>query len=183
VKESALAKHLAYHPLEDSQPLLHEFPDEHITATTSIKPQVEEWMMWFDEASNLLGNGIGAVLASPTNQCFPFSAKLGYDCTNNMAEYEACTMGLLMALEHQVKKLNVFCDSTLVIYQLCGEWETWDAKLVPYHDHIKEIVEAFDAVTFHHVPREENQMVDALAILFAMVQVNKGQEMTIHVRQ
>ncbi|RDY07279.1 Gypsy retrotransposon integrase-like protein 1, partial [Mucuna pruriens] len=58
-----------------------------------------------------------------------------------------------------------------------------DAKLIPYHDHAKEIVEAFDVVTFHHVPREENQMADALATLSAMVQVNEEQEMTIDVRQ
>ncbi|RDY11731.1 hypothetical protein CR513_03562, partial [Mucuna pruriens] len=88
-----------------------------------------------------------------------------------------------MAFEHQVKRLKVFEDSTLVIYQLCGEWETRDAKLIPYHDHVKEIVESFDVVTFHHIPREENQMADALTTLSAMVQVNEGQEMTIHVRQ
>ncbi|RDY05265.1 hypothetical protein CR513_10904, partial [Mucuna pruriens] len=35
IKGSALAEHLAYHPLVDSQPLLHEFPDEHIMTTTS----------------------------------------------------------------------------------------------------------------------------------------------------
>ncbi|RDX92471.1 Retrovirus-related Pol polyprotein from transposon 17.6, partial [Mucuna pruriens] len=74
------------------------------------------WTMWFD--------GIGVVLASPTDHCFPFSTKLGFDYTNNMTEYEACTMGLMMALEHQVKKLKVFKDSALVIFQLRGEWET-----------------------------------------------------------
>ncbi|RDX85142.1 hypothetical protein CR513_33699, partial [Mucuna pruriens] len=102
VKGSVLAEHLAYHPLAESQPLFHEFSDEHIMAATSIEPQSEEWTMWFDGASNLLG----------------------FDCTNYMAEYEACTMGLTMALKHQVKKLKVFGDSTLVIYQLHGEWET-----------------------------------------------------------
>ncbi|RDX68156.1 Retrovirus-related Pol polyprotein, partial [Mucuna pruriens] len=130
VKGSALVEHLAYHPLEDSQPLFHEFQYEHITATMSIELQVEEWTTWFDRASNLLGNGIGVV--------------------------QACTMGLMMALEHQVKKFKVFGDSALVIYQLRREWEMQDAKLIPYHDHIKEIVEAFDAVTFHHVPHEES---------------------------
>ncbi|RDX91947.1 Retrovirus-related Pol polyprotein, partial [Mucuna pruriens] len=117
--------------------------------------------MWFDGVSNLLGNGIGVVLASPRGQCFPFSARLGFDCTNNMAEYEAYTMGIMMALEHQVKKLKVFGDSALIIYQLHGEWETRNAKLVPYHDLIKEMIESFDVVTFHHVSREENQMADS----------------------
>ncbi|RDX93158.1 hypothetical protein CR513_24617, partial [Mucuna pruriens] len=74
--------------------------------------------------SNLLGNRIGVVLASPKWQYFPFSARLGFNCTNNMAEYEACTMGITMVAEHQVSKLKVFGDSTLVIYQLRGEWET-----------------------------------------------------------
>ncbi|RDX70653.1 hypothetical protein CR513_50077, partial [Mucuna pruriens] len=48
-------------------------------------------------------------------------ARLGFDCTNNMAKYGACAMGITMALEHQVKELKVFADPTLVIYQLCGE--------------------------------------------------------------
>ncbi|RDY07404.1 rnhA, partial [Mucuna pruriens] len=149
--------------------------------TTTNKPQYDdEWTIWFDGASNIVGNKVRVVLISPRDLCFPFAAKLGFDCTNNMAEYEACTMGLLMALEYQVKRLRVFGDSALVIYQLRGEWETRDAKLIPYHDHVWEIVTAFDMIMFCHVPREENQMVDALATLSAMVQMNEGQEMTIH---
>ncbi|RDX81507.1 rnhA, partial [Mucuna pruriens] len=174
VKGSALAKQLAHHALTDSQPLSYEFPDEHLMAAAVDK---------FDGASNIVGNGIGVVLISPNNQCFPFAAKLGFDCTNNMAEYEACTMGLLMALDHQVKKLRVFGDSALVIYQLRGEWEIRDAKLMAYNDHAREIMTAFDMITFSHVPREENQTADALATLSAMVQVNEGQELVIQVRQ
>ncbi|RDX93527.1 rnhA, partial [Mucuna pruriens] len=183
VKGSALADQLAYHPSPDTEPWSHEFPDEHLMVTAADKTQhFDEWTMWFDGASNVVGNGVGVVLISPGDQCFPFAAKLGFDCTNNMAEYEACTMGLLMALEFQVKRLKVFGDSALVIYQLRGEWETRDAKLIPYHDHVRDIMIAFDAVTFCHVPRKENQMADALATLSAMVQVNEGQEMTIQVR-
>ncbi|RDY13374.1 Gypsy retrotransposon integrase-like protein 1, partial [Mucuna pruriens] len=184
IKGSALAEQLTYHPLTDSQPLGHEFPNEHIMVTTVDKTQYDdEWTMWFDGASNIVGNGVGVILISPRDLCFPLAAKLGFDCTNNMAEYGACTMGLLMALEYQIKRLKVFGDSALVIYQLHGEWETRDAKLIPYHDHVKEIVTAFDAVTFRHVPRKENQMIDALTTLSTMVQINEGQEMTIHIKR
>ncbi|RDY01032.1 rnhA, partial [Mucuna pruriens] len=149
IKGSTLAEQLAYHPLTDS----YEFPDEHLmTASVDQDQHGDEWTMWFDGASNIVGNGIGAVLISPNNQCFPFAAK-------------------------------VFGDSALVIYQLCGEWETRDAKLIPYHDHAREIMTTFDMITFSHVPREENQTADALATLSAMVQVNEGQEMVIQVRQ
>ncbi|RDX73679.1 Gypsy retrotransposon integrase-like protein 1, partial [Mucuna pruriens] len=95
-----------------------------------------------------------------------------------MAEYEVYAMGITMAIEHQVKKLKVFNNSALVIYKLHGEWETRDAKLIPYHDHVMEMSEHFDKITFHYVPRDENQFADTLAILSSMLL-----EMTIQVRQ
>jgi len=33
-------------------------------------------------------------------------------------------------------------------------------------------MELFDAISFHHIPREENQMVDALSTLSSMFQVS-----------
>ncbi|RDY05213.1 hypothetical protein CR513_10999, partial [Mucuna pruriens] len=109
-------------------------------------------LLWFDGASNLLGNGIGAVLASLESQYFPFSVRLGFNSTNNMAEYEACAMGITMALEYQIKKLKVYDNSALVIYQLREEWETRNAKLIPYHDHIMVMGEQFDEISFHYIP-------------------------------
>ena len=44
--------------------------------------------------SKALGHGVGAVLVTPDDQCIPFMARLGFDCTNNMAEYEASTLGI-----------------------------------------------------------------------------------------
>ncbi|RDX83081.1 Gypsy retrotransposon integrase-like protein 1, partial [Mucuna pruriens] len=99
-----------------------------------------------------------------------------------MVEYEACAMGITMAIEHQVKKLKVFGDSTLVIYQLHREWETRNPKLIPYHSHITTMGEQFDEISFHYVPRDKNQMVDALETLSSMLQANQGREMTIHIR-
>ncbi|RDX90793.1 Gypsy retrotransposon integrase-like protein 1, partial [Mucuna pruriens] len=97
-----------------------------------------------------------------------------------MAEYEACAT---MAIEHQISRLNFFGDFVLLIYQLRKEWETRDAKLVPYHAHIMALSEHFDEISFHYVPRDENQMDDALTTLSAMLQANQNKEMTIHVRQ
>ncbi|RDY13871.1 hypothetical protein CR513_01154, partial [Mucuna pruriens] len=108
---------------------------------------------------------------------------LGFDCTNNMVEYEACAMGITMSIEHQISRLKVFGDSALVIYQLRKKWETRDDKLVPYHAHIMVLREHFEEISFHYVPRDENQMADALATLSAMLQANRGKEMIIHVRQ
>ena len=87
--------------------------------------------MYFDEASNAPGCGVGAVLISPKGNHCPFTAKLSFDYTNNV-EYEACVLGLQAVIEKKIKSLKVYGDSALVICQLNGEWETKDSKLVPY---------------------------------------------------
>ena len=53
-----------------------------------------------------------------------------------------------------------------------GEWETRDHKLVPYQAYIKKLREFFDDISFHHIPREENQMTNAFATLASMFQLS-----------
>ena len=79
-----------------------------------------------------LGGGVGAVLISPEGNHCSFKAKLNFDCTNNVTEYEACVLGLQAAIEKKIKELTVYGDSALVICQLKREWETRDLKLVQY---------------------------------------------------
>ena len=122
-------------------------------------------------ASNALGHGVGAVLVSLDDQCIPFMARLGFDCTNNLAEYKVCAIGIQAAIDFDVKLLKVYEDSALVIRQLRGEWETRDPKLILYQTHILKLTEFFDDISFHHIPREENQMADALATLASMFQL------------
>jgi len=81
----------------------------------------DKWIVWFDSASNALGHGVGAVLVSSNKQYIPFMARLCFDCTNNIAEYEACALGIRAAIDFKVKLLKVYRDSALVIHQLKGE--------------------------------------------------------------
>ena len=48
------------------------------------------WEMYFDRASNTLGRGVGAVLISPEGNHCSFTAKLSFECTNNVAECDVC---------------------------------------------------------------------------------------------
>ncbi|KAK5839083.1 hypothetical protein PVK06_007842 [Gossypium arboreum] len=134
------------------------------------------WKQNFDGASNAVGNGIGAVLVSPNGNHYPFMCKLDFDCTNNMVEYEACIMGLQVAIERGIKTLKVYGDSALVIYQLRGEWETRDPKLINYRKVVLGLLEEFDDITFNYLPRDENQMADALVTLASMIKANKEEE-------
>ena len=96
-----------------------DFPDENLMAVSQIKeeesPEEDGWKMYFDGASNALGRGVGTVLISLEGNYYPFTAKLRFDCTNNMAEYEVCVMGLQVAIKKKIKKLTVYGDSALVI--------------------------------------------------------------------
>ncbi|XP_028220237.1 uncharacterized protein LOC114401858 [Glycine soja] len=131
----------------------------------------DKWIVWFDGASNALGHGVGVVLVTPDIQCIPFATRLCFDCTNSMAEYEACALGIQAAIDFNVKLLKVYEDSALVINQLKGERETRDHKLIPYQAYIKKLMEFFDNISFHHIPKEENQMANALATLASMFQL------------
>ena len=68
----------------------------------------------------------------------------------------------------RVKELKVYGDSTLVIYQLWGKWETQDSRLILYHRHVIGMIKHLEEINFNLLPREENQMVDALATLESM---------------
>ncbi|KAK5771320.1 hypothetical protein PVK06_047517 [Gossypium arboreum] len=85
-------------------------------------------------------------------------------------------MGIRAAIECKIKVLEVYEDSALVIYQLKGEWETKDPKLIDYRKLVLELVKEFDDITFCYLPRDENQMADALATLASMIKVNKQED-------
>ena len=52
----------------------------------------------------------------------PFGARITFPCTNNEAEYEACILRLEEAVNIQIKTLDVYGDSALVINQTNGKW-------------------------------------------------------------
>lgn len=58
--------------------------------------------------------------------------RLCFDCTNNVAEYEACIFEIEAAIDQRIKILEVYGDPALVISQIKGEWKTRHPKLIPY---------------------------------------------------
>ena len=130
--------------------------------------------MYFDGTANMHGNGVGAVIVSPEGRQFPTAVKLEFECTNNIAEYEACVNGLQAAISMGIRSLEVFGDSALIIYQVKGEWQTKDAKLMPYQEYLVHLIEQFDEINFHHFNRDKNQFADALATLAAMIRLDCG---------
>ncbi|XP_040965731.1 uncharacterized protein [Gossypium hirsutum] len=179
-KGSAIAEFLANRALEDYKPLNFDFPNEdlmYVATTEEDSHENHPLKLNFDGVLNAVGIGIGAVLVSPNGDHYPFTSKLDFDYTNNMAEYEACIMGIRVAIERKIKILEVYEDSALVIYQLKGEWEMKDPKLIRYWKLVLKLIEEFDSITFHYLLRNKNQMADALATLASMIKVKKSEDM------
>ncbi|XP_070002051.1 uncharacterized protein [Nicotiana sylvestris] len=126
MKAQALADHLAENPIDDEyMPLSTYFLDEEVNSIEEVVPDDNPvWKMYFDGAVNIKRVGIGAILISPIGHHYPAIAQLRFFCTNNTAEYEACIMGLKMAIDLDVHELLVMRDSDLLIRQAQGEWET-----------------------------------------------------------
>ncbi|XP_050888591.1 uncharacterized protein LOC127093723 [Lathyrus oleraceus] len=129
IKGSVLEDYLAHHPMEDYQPIWFDFPNEDImvikdceTSSPNEEPKPGSPLkLIFDDALNAEGHGIGAVITSPTGYHIPFTTRLCFTCTNNMAEYEACIKGLDKTIDLRIKILEVYGDSAIIINQI--KWE------------------------------------------------------------
>ncbi|XP_070019693.1 uncharacterized protein [Nicotiana sylvestris] len=121
-----------------------------ITEGEDTVESYDGWRMFFNGAANFKGVGIGVVLVSKICQHYPMSAKLRFPCTNSMAEYEACIMGLKMASDMNIQELLVIGDSNLLIHQ--------------------ELRKRFTKTEFQHVTRIQNKFADDLATLSSMIQ-------------
>uniref|UniRef100_A0A2N9EQZ0 Uncharacterized protein n=1 Tax=Fagus sylvatica TaxID=28930 RepID=A0A2N9EQZ0_FAGSY len=174
IKGQAIADYLADYPSEQLELMDSEFPDEDVM--TVDEDNHGRWKLYFDGAANSVGSGIGAVLVSPKGQQTPIAVKLGFDCTNNMTEYEACIVGLQAALEFGAYELEVFGDSLLIVSQTNGEWQARDPKLIPYQRYISRLVPKFKYITFTYTPRAHNHFADALATLASLIKLVEGDD-------
>jgi ribonuclease HI len=152
--------------MEDYESLNFDFPNEDVLAIEEEK--LDWWIMYFDGAVNVCGNGAGAVIISPDKKQYPVSVKLQFGCTNNMVEYEAYILGLEATLEMNIRKTDVYGDSKLIICQVKGEWQTKEKKLRPYQEYLFKLAGEFEEIEFTHLGREGNQFADALATLASM---------------
>ncbi|XP_077217991.1 uncharacterized protein LOC143852492 [Tasmannia lanceolata] len=111
-------------------------------------PSLTTWTMYFDGATNSKGKGVGIVLISPRDEHIPISIKLDFDCTNNVAKYEAYIASLEATLSLEVQDLDLYRDSLLVICQTNGKWLTKKDKLVPYHTYLTSLMKSFHNISF-----------------------------------
>ena len=91
VKRRVIADHLAHCSPEKAKEIQRDFPNEDIVGI-----EVESWKMYFDEATNQNGSGIGVLLISPKGTRIPFSGRLNLPTTNNATKLKLIIWGYEM---------------------------------------------------------------------------------------
>jgi ribonuclease HI len=119
--------------------------------------------LFFDGLACREGQGVGIVLISPRGAVFEQSIRLEYFCTNNQAKYEAILLGLQILSSMDVKHVEAFGDSLLVVQQIADTFQCLNGSLNTYLDKCLENIALFNDFTVQHVFRDENTMVNNLA--------------------
>ncbi|XP_050258864.1 uncharacterized protein LOC126703838 [Quercus robur] len=78
--------------------------DRRLVSAISVQEH-DEWRAYIDGAANQKGSGVGLVLISPEGITLEKSLRLGFQATNNEAEYEALLEGMSM-----IRKLEKSLD-------------------------------------------------------------------------
>lgn len=65
--------------------------------------------------------------------------------TNNQAEYLGVLFLLVDAYVNGIKKIKVYGDSEVVIYQIIGTYEVKSPNLIPYYAQICKILDNFES--------------------------------------
>lgn len=112
--------------------------------------------MHIDGSANVKGGRVGLVLESPDNWAFRHALHFGFKATNNEAKYEVLLSGLKLALELQVKGIEVFTDSQLVVDHINGYYVARGATMTKYLSKVKTLIGNFQRFAITRVPWAQN---------------------------
>jgi probable phosphoglycerate mutase len=82
--------------------------------------------------------------------------------TNNVAEYSGLVAGLRKALALSVPEVEVRSDSELMVKQMRGEYRVKNEALRHLSLEAARLGRELGKVSYHHVPRERNELADRL---------------------
>lgn len=154
-----LAEFTGEHPCDQLQPI----------GQREIPSAQGVWRLFVDGASNSKGAGVGIVLVTPEDAILEQGIRLGFEASNNKAEYEALIAGLQKAQELGAKQLQVFGDSQLVSNQIRGDFNARDERMAVYLATVKKLMSNFEQVSVQQFSRGQNSHADALAALSSAI--------------
>lgn len=83
--------------------------------------------------------------------------------TSRMAEYYAMRKGIERAVELGYSTVHFYSDSLMVVNQLNGIFRVKNQDIAPVYREIQQKLSHFEAVSFTHIPRNQNLIADSEA--------------------
>jgi len=107
--------------------------------------------------------GIGIVIYKNGKLFKKISEAIGYG-TNNIAEYKALIRGLEEVKEINPERIDIYCDSQLLVKQLNKKYKVKNSGIIPLFNRAEEIIRTIPGkVYFIWNRRDNNVMADGLA--------------------
>jgi ribonuclease HI len=136
--------------------------------TASIQKSCEPdknqfWSLYFDGSKSKEGAGAGRIIIDPTGNKTLLACRLEFECTNNIAEYEALLQGLRKALDMHIQNLIVFDDSEIVVRQVRNYIHCLTPHLKCYQTEVWILINKFSTFNINSIPRSSNTEADLLA--------------------
>jgi hypothetical protein len=105
------------------------------------------------------------------NSCFNFTikiktcyaARLEFNCTNNIAEYEAVLLVLRKLKAMGIRRVVLKSDSQVITGQVDKHSKARDPKHEKYLDTIRRMEVSFEGFSVKNIPRRDNEQADLLA--------------------
>ncbi len=101
---------------------------------------------------------IGVLICSVDGDILEEHSETIGEATNNVAEYKALIAGMKKAKQLNAEELDCFMDSMLVVKQLTGEFRIKHINMQKLYDEVQKVRREFKHVSYHHVPREEENI-------------------------
>jgi ribonuclease HI len=116
-----------------------------------------------DGSWGTFGIGAAAILISPSKIRTYYAARLEFNCTNNIAEYEALLLGLRKLKAMGIRRATLKSDSQVIIGHIDKSSKARDPKLEKYLDTVRRMEASFEGFSVQNIPRRENEHADQLA--------------------
>jgi ribonuclease HI len=127
------------------------------------KTVVTTWTVYTDGAWGNLGAGASAVIHAPSGLRSKYAARLEFQATNNITEYEGVILGLNKAKALGAKNLVVKTDSQVIAGLVEKEYAAKEPELSKYLEVVRGLERRFRGFTLKYIPRAENAKAGELA--------------------
>jgi ribonuclease HI len=116
-----------------------------------------------DGSWGTFGVGATVILISPSWIRTCYATRLEFNCTNNIAEYEALLLELRKLKAMGIRRAILKTDSQVILGHVDKSTKARDPKLEKYLDTIRWMEASFEGFSVKNIPRGENEHANLLA--------------------